>query len=93
VRLLAYSRGRKTGLDTTPVSEVMSNGVFTCLEDDGMQQAARIVEEHQIRRLMVKNDKGEFVGMLTVTDLARHHETGQLLHEVIEQASQPGAAL
>ena len=71
----------------------MSNGVVTCPGDDDMQQAARIMEEHQICRLMVKKVKSEFVGMLTVTDLTRHHETGQLLHEVIEQASQPGVAL
>jgi CBS domain-containing protein len=77
--------------NTTPVSEVMSNQVFTCLEEDDLQQAARIMEENQIRRLMVENGKGEFVGMLAVADLARHHETGQLLNEVVEQVSQPGA--
>jgi CBS domain-containing protein len=86
-------RATASGADpnTTPVSEVMSNEVSTCVEGNDLQQAARIMEVNQIRRLMVENDKDEFLGMLAVTDLARHHETGQLLNE-FEQVSQPGAA-
>ena len=87
-------RATANGADpnTTPVSEVMSHEVFTCVEDDDLRQAAQIMEDNQIRRLMVQNDESEFVGMLAIADLARHQETAQLLNEVIEQVSQPGAA-
>jgi CBS domain-containing protein len=88
-------RATANGADpnTTPVSEVMSHTVFTCVEDDDLQQAARIMEENQVRRLMVENDKGEYVGMLAVADLARRREAGQLLNEVVQQVSQPSVAL
>jgi CBS domain-containing protein len=87
-------RATASGADpkNTPVSEVMSHKVFTCVEDDDLQQAARIMEENQVRRLMVQNDKGEFIGMLAIADLARRHEAGRLLNEVVEQVSQPSVA-
>jgi CBS domain-containing protein len=87
-------RATASGADpnTTPVSEVMSNKVFTCVEEDELQQAAQIMEDNQIRRLMVQNDKGEFVGMLTIADLARQPGTARLLNQVVEQVSQPGIA-
>lgn len=75
--------------ETTPVADAMSAELYTCEETDDLQQAARIMEEHQIRRLMVQNSSGEFVGMLTLADLARHRETGQLSAEILEEVSQP----
>jgi CBS domain-containing protein len=77
---------------TTPVSRVMSTEVFTCLEDDDLQQAARIMEEHQIRRLMVQNSSGGFIGMLTLADLARHRGMDRLSGEILEEVSQPSAS-
>lgn len=84
-------RATASGADpsATPVGDVMSNEIYTCIEEDDLQQAARIMEEHQIRRLMVQNDSGEFVGMLALADLARHHETERLSAEILEEISQP----
>lgn len=78
--------------DKTPVSEVMSNEIYTCIEDDDLQQAAKIMERHQIRRLMVQDDNGKFVGMLALADLARHDETEALSAEILEEVSQPATA-
>ena len=75
--------------ETTPVADAMSSELYTCEEHDDLQQAARIMEDHRIRRLMVQNSSGEFVGMLTLADLARHRETEQLSAEILEQVSQP----
>lgn len=78
--------------DKTQVSEVMSNEIYTCIEDDDLQQAAKIMERHQIRRLMVQDDNGKFVGMLALADLARHDETEALSAEILEEVSQPATA-
>jgi len=75
--------------DSTQVGEVMSNEIYTCVEDDDLQQAAKIMEEHQVRRLMVQNGSGKFTGMLALADLARHHETEELCAEILEEVSQP----
>lgn len=77
--------------DTTPVGEAMSGELFSCEENDNLQEAARIMEEHQVRRLVVQNSKGEAVGVLTLADLARHHETEDLSAEILEEVSQPAA--
>jgi CBS domain-containing protein len=44
---------RKDGF--TPVSEVMTEGVESCLEDDDIAEAARRMAELQMRRLVVFN--------------------------------------
>lgn len=75
--------------NTTPVNNVMSTHVYACLQEDDLQQAAHIMEEYQIRRLMVQDSNGNFVGMLSLADLARHREAEQLGAQVLEEVSQP----
>jgi len=75
--------------DTTAVSNVMSTQVYVCLQEDDLQQAARIMEEYQVRRLMVQDGNGNFVGMLSLADLARHREAERLGARILEEVSQP----
>ncbi|MHB1214054.1 MAG: CBS domain-containing protein [Thiobacillus sp.] len=75
--------------DTTPVGDVMSNEIFTCSEEADLDQAARIMEAYQVRRLMVQDSSGDFVGMLALADLARHRETAGLSAEILAGVSQP----
>jgi len=84
-------RGTASGIDpdATPVGDVMSNEIYTCVEDDDLLHAARIMEHHRIRRLMVQNSDGEFVGMLTLADLARHLVSVPLCTLVLQDASHP----
>jgi predicted transcriptional regulator len=77
--------------DTTLVGEAMSGELFSCTDEDDLQEAVRIMEEHQVRRLVVHNSQGESVGVLTLADLARHHETEDLSAEILEEVSQPAA--
>lgn len=75
--------------DTTPVANVMSTQVYACLQEDDLEQAAHIMEQHQIRRLMVQDGNGRFVGVLALADLARHRESEQLGAHILEEVSQP----
>jgi len=75
--------------NTTPVSNVMSTQIYVCVQEDDLQQAARTMEEHQIRRLMVQDSKGNFVGILSLADLARHREAELLGARILEEVSQP----
>jgi predicted transcriptional regulator len=72
------------------VSEYMSRDVISCYEDDDLEQAARIMEEQQIRRLMVCNHNDEPVGVLAQADLARALGRASLTGEVLREISQPG---
>lgn len=60
------------GLDpeTTPVSEIMTPDVIYCFEDQTLEEAAALMEAHQIRRLPIVNRAKRLVGMLALSDFA-----------------------
>ncbi|MDR7145067.1 CBS domain-containing protein [Rhizobium sp. BE258] len=76
---------RKDGF--TPVSEVMTQGVESCLEDDDIAEAARRMAELQMRRLVVFNSEGELSGIISLGDIAIEHQ-GNLATEALEEISQ-----
>lgn len=76
----------------TLVRDIMSNEVFTCLEDDDLRDAARIMEEYQVRRIIVQNQSGAFVGILSLADLAHHQQTEKLGTRVLGEVTQPSQA-
>lgn len=84
-------RGTAVGADPDSVSvgEVMSSKIYTCVEDDELHDAARIMEEYQVRRLMVQDNDGLFVGMLTLADVARHRGTEEFRAEILKEITQP----
>lgn len=76
---------RKDGF--TPVSEVMTQGVESCLEDDDIAEAARRMAELQMRRLVVFNSEGELSGIISLGDIAIEHQ-GNLATDALEEISQ-----
>lgn len=63
------------GLDpkTVKISEIMSSPLITIDPDADLIQAAKLMEQHQIRRLAVAR-KGILYGVLTAIDIARNLE-------------------
>jgi CBS domain-containing protein len=57
------------GLDT-PASEVMTEGVETCGEEDNVADATAKMSNKQIRRLVVLNASGNLAGILSLGDVA-----------------------
>jgi CBS domain-containing protein len=55
----------------TAVRDVMSEHVYYCFEDDDVQQAAKVMSEHQVRRLPVLNRNKRLTGVLALADLGR----------------------
>lgn len=74
---------------TTVVSEVMTSEVYYCFEDDDVVEAARIMEEKQIRRLPVVNRDKRLVGILSLGDLAVRTHDERLVEEVMEHVCVP----
>jgi CBS domain-containing protein len=69
------------------VRAVMSRPVRTCRADDDVVTAARLMGEHQVRRLVVTDDAGSLIGILTLGDIARdvsEELAGQALGEAVE---------
>lgn len=53
------------------VGEIMSKDPKSCSQDADIQDAAQVMENHGIRRLLVKDDTGKVVGILSLGDVAR----------------------
>ena len=64
-RAVAEGRG-----PSTPVSEIMSEGVIWVREDDSIEEAAEIMSDNQIRRLPVVNAEQRLVGIVSLGDFA-----------------------
>jgi len=88
VRLVAQ------GLDacTTKVSEIMTPDATYCFDDQTLDEAAAVMEAHQIRRLPILNREKQLIGMLSLGDLAvrtQGAEDRQLAEEALEEISEP----
>ena len=74
----------------TPVREVMTPEVVYGFEDDDVEAAAKRMEEHQIRRLIVLNRDKRLVGIVALGDIAVHAPSDRLAGEITEAVSEPG---
>jgi CBS domain-containing protein len=71
----------------TPVGELASKELVTVDPQQSLDEAARLMAEHQVRRLPVVEEDGRLVGILAQKDLAEAgHDT--LTGEVVERISQ-----
>ena len=84
VRATAHGSDPKT----SRVRDAMTSDVVSCFEDEGVEAAARVMSEKQIRRLLVLTREKKLVGIVSLGDLAI--EAGDdLAGEVLEDVSQP----
>jgi CBS domain-containing protein len=71
----------------TPVEEIASKDVVTIDPQQMLEEAARLMAEHQVRRLPVTEEDGKLVGILAQADVAQSgHDS--LTGEVVQQISQ-----
>lgn len=80
------------GIDTRSarVRDAMTEGINYCFEGDDVTEAARLMRERQIRRLVVLNEDKHLVGIVSLGDLAV--ETGgdaEVAGKTLEEVSQP----
>lgn len=66
----AYERDLHKALGQT-VGEVMSNNPITISPDQSLKAAAKIIQDHKVRRLPVVDDAGTVIGILTRGDIIR----------------------
>ena len=81
-------RGVAEGLAAeTPVGELASKNVVTIDPQQSLEEAARLMADHQVRRLPVVEEDGRLVGMLAQADVAQAgHDS--LTGEVVQKISQ-----
>jgi CBS domain-containing protein len=72
---------------STPVREVASKDLVTVDPQQDLDEALRLMAQHQIRRLPVVEEDGKLVGVVAQADVARHGDdtkTGQVVQEISE---------
>jgi CBS domain-containing protein len=75
-------------LNSTTVRSIMSEKIYYCFEDESLQEAARHMAEHQVRRLPVLNRDKRLVGIIAIADIARHGAT-EAEEQAIDGVSSP----
>jgi len=73
----------------TTVGEVMTPDIVYCFEDEDVERAAQLMEEKQIRRLVVLNRDKRLAGIVSLGDLAVETENQDLSGEVLTEVSVP----
>jgi len=86
----ALAEGRDLG--STPVKDIISPDVVNCREDDRVEAAVRLMEENQVRRLIVCRSDRTPVGVVSLGDLAVRSHQEHLYGEALEQISEPVSA-
>ncbi|WP_258171319.1 CBS domain-containing protein [Paenibacillus sp. R14(2021)] len=80
---------------STAVSEVMTTDVWSITTNTSVDEAARLMADHQIRRLPVV-ENGSLVGIVAIGDLAVRdifvNEAGDALSRISEQNGEKGQA-
>jgi CBS domain-containing protein len=84
IALRAFAHGRDPAALTA--RDVMTKGIVYCRTEETVEDAIRLMESKQIRRLPVINDKHRMVGMLSIGDIS-HHSGRELMGELMMAVS------
>jgi CBS domain-containing protein len=87
ITLRATAAGRDP--TKTQVREVMTPEVIYCFEDQDVSEAAKLMQEKQIRRLPILNREKRLVGIVSLGDLAVHSREEKAVNKTIKEVSAP----
>jgi len=86
ITIRAVAKGSDPAAAT--VREVMSPEVLCCFENEEVEEAARIMQENQVRRILVLNEAKELVGITSLGELATATGDRLLAGETLESVSE-----
>ena len=86
IAIRAIAEGKES---TTTVRDVMSEGVVWAYDTDSIEDAARLMSEHQVRRLPVVNSDKRLVGIVALGDFAVDSRDIAPAAEALSEISKP----
>ena len=87
IAIRAVAEGRD--ISTTCVSDIMTQQIFYCFEDDDIHEAAAMMESNSIHRLLVLSEDNQPVGFVSLGDFAVKCRDERLAWEILERISEP----
>jgi len=84
IRAVAEGKG-----PSTKVREIMSAGVWWAYDDDTVEHAAKLMSEHQVRRLPVVDRDKRLVGIVALGDFAVDKSDIKPAAEALSKISEP----
>lgn len=72
----------------TTVRDVMSKGIYYCLETDNLEKVAQQMEKLQVRRLVVLSKDKRLIGVISLGDIATKCHNPKLCSELTEKISE-----
>ena len=85
ITVRAVAEGRDA--QSTTVGEIASRDLVTIDPQQTLDEAVRLMAQHQLRRLPVVEEDGRLVGILAQADIAEYGQD-QLTGELVQQISQ-----
>lgn len=85
--LRAVAEGRDPR--TTRVRDVMTDEVRYAFDDQDVEEAVHLMNEHQIRRLPVLNRQKRLIGIVSLGDVAVRTDDEELSGQALEGVSEP----
>lgn len=84
-------RGLAEELDPekTPVSDIMTSGVISCPADQAAEDAAAMMADAKVRRLVVVDEQDNVVGIISLGDVAVKGTGRETAGATIDKISQP----
>ena len=89
IAIRAVAEGKGPG---TKVREIMTEGIFWAFDDDTVEHAAKLMSEHQVRRLPVVNHDKRLVGIVALGDFAVDKSEIQPAAKALSKISEPSPA-
>jgi len=83
IKVVAEARDPRTTL----VKDVMTDDVVTCKENEDVNQALKLMQENQVRRIPVVDQSDHLLGIIAQADVATRLGKAQTTGKVVEDIS------
>jgi CBS domain-containing protein len=80
------------GQENARVADVMTHAVVACGPRDDVREAERLMGQHHKSRIMVVDDSGILVGIISLSDVAQHESgarAARTMREITDREARP----
>ena len=86
ITIRSVAQGRDPRLAT--VSEIMTQSIFYCYEDEDITHVGQQMQEKEVRRMLILNRQKRLVGVISLGDIAKTTGEGNLAGETLGEIAE-----